>query len=176
MFEEEALDLTGLLSVIEEMPPYRRLMDKLKQRGNGTGVTVLDAAKPYLVAALYRGLKLPMLAVAARPENAKKLYEQISTWCGGSQVKYFPSPDAMPYERIVADASTEMERVQVLALLTGCGQKDNAPLIVTSAAALMGKVPEQSGFTKACHVIAVGTNIDPLSLLGRWEGMGYRAE
>ncbi len=110
MFEEEnvPLNLTQLLCLIEEMPAYRRLVEEWPKSGGETRVVVLDAAKPCLIAALYRRWHLPMLVVTAQPENGKKLYEQLLIWAN-SRTKLFPEPDALPYERITADANTELE-------------------------------------------------------------------
>lgn len=170
------LDLAQLLYLIQEMPAYRRLADELQQRQVSTKVTVLDAAKPYLIAALYRTLRVPVLVATAQPENSKKLYEQLLTWCASTPVKLLPEPDALPYERIASDASTELERIQVLASLINCVPTADAPLVVASAPALMQKTTHYSDFTSACHVIKQGIEIEPLSLLSRWEAMGYRLE
>ncbi|MBA7706193.1 Transcription-repair-coupling factor [subsurface metagenome] len=155
------------------MPAYRQLVDRLRQNGN-TKVVVLNAAKPYLTAALYQSLRLPMLVVSAQPENCKKLYEQLLTWCNSSQVKLFPEPDALPYEHIVSDTSTELERIQVLSALAN--NEPNAPLIITSAPAFMRKTTPHSDFTSTCHTIKQGMAIEPFKLLHRWEAMGYRME
>ncbi len=106
------LNLTQLLYLIDEMPAYRQLVNELGQKNGRTRAAVLDAAKPYLIAALYQSLHRPMLVVTAQPENGKKLYEQLLLWCPSNQVKLFPEPDALPYERIASDNSTEMERLQ----------------------------------------------------------------
>ena len=92
------LDLSELLHLIEEMPAYRRLVGELQQPNGSPGVAVLDAAKPYLIAALYQSLRLPMLIVTAQPENCRKLYEQLLTWCNSTQLKLLPEPDALPYQ------------------------------------------------------------------------------
>ena len=76
--------LSKLLKLIEPVPDFRRLLEGLKQRRDST-VVVLDAARPYLVAAMYASLKLPMLLVTAQPENAKKLHEQLLSWCVSGQ-------------------------------------------------------------------------------------------
>ena len=69
-----------------------------------------------------------MLVVTAQPENSKKLYEQLLTWCASSEVKLFPEPDALPYERIVSDTSTELERLQVLSALADINGDDKPSL------------------------------------------------
>jgi len=172
-----SLDLTQLLNLIEEMPVYRQLIKALQQ-DDETRAVVLEAAKPYLIAALYRSRRLPMLVVTAQPENCRKLYEQLSIW-SNAEVKLFPEPDALPYERIVPDAATELERIQVLSAMTNYNQNEptaDAPLVVTSASALMGKITLYSDFASICHTLKLGVEIEPFDLLRRWETMGYRME
>jgi len=170
------LNLTPLLHLIEQMPAYRQLLDKLKQQNGNTKAVVLEVAKPYLIAALYQCLQLPMVVVTAQPEKCRKLYEQLSTWSNSSQVKLFPEPDALPYERIASDASTELERVQVLSALADINGDTAAPLVVASAPAFMRKTTPHSDFTSTSHTIKLGMNIEPFHLLRRWETMGYRTE
>ncbi len=171
-------DLGKLLNLIETLPDYRRLLEGLKQGAGGT-VVVLDAARPYLLAALYEGLRLPMLVVTAQPENARKLHEQLLSWCHSAEVKLFPEPDALPYERLASDTATGLERVQILTSLVGCGSTESpgdSPLVVASAPAVMGRTPLYDDFVSACHAVELGTVIDPFSLLARWEAMGYQME
>ena len=65
-------DLSRLLDIIERQTAYHRLLDEIRERTENT-VVVLDAAKPYLLAALHHSLRLPILVVTAQPENGKKL-------------------------------------------------------------------------------------------------------
>jgi len=169
-------DLSQLLSLIELMPAYERLLEELPGNRDGT-VQVLSSAKPYLLAALYESLRLPMLVVTAQPESCKKLHEQLLNWCPSRQVRLFLEPDVLPYERLASDVTTELERVQVLTSLAG-GDADDArpPLVIASVPALLGKVPSQHDFASTGHHVEVGMAVDPLRLLGRWEAMGYRLE
>ena len=170
------LNLSQLLHLIEQMPAYRQLADELKQQKGTAKALVLEAAKPYLIAALYQSLQLPMVVVTAQPEKCRKLYEQLSTWSDSRHVKLFPEPDALPYEHIASDASTELERIQVLSALADINGDASAPLVVASAPALMQKTAPHSDFTSACHTIKLGINIEPFHLLRQWEAMGYRME
>ncbi|MFC2051259.1 transcription-repair coupling factor [Chloroflexota bacterium] len=175
------LDLTKLLRLIENVPAYRRLVDELKQKSCSVRAAVLDAAKPYLIAALYHRLQIPVLVVTAQPENSKKLYEQLLTWCPSAEIKLFPEPDALPYERIAGDTSTELEKLQVLSALTNVAGGENTPtkgppLIVASVPALMQKVAPCGDFTAASHSITQGIQVEPFVLLGKWQSLGYRLE
>jgi len=171
-------NLVTLLRLIEQLPAYRHLLEGLLQGNDGT-VVVLDAARPYLIAALHENLRLPMLVVTAQPENCKKLHEQLSSWCRCGGVMLFPEPDALPYERLASDSTTEIERVQVLSVLAGCSQGESSngiPLVVASAPAVMGKTAAYDGFTSQCHIIKLGMEIEAFRLMGQWEAMGYQME
>ncbi len=175
------MDLSLLLKLIEPLPAYLRLIETLKQKPSSDNtVVLLDAARPYLIAAVYESLQAPVLVVTARPENARKLQEQLSSWSSeSSQILLFPEPDVLPYERLAADTSTEMERVRVLSTLVGCGLDENnsrPPLVVASAAALMSRTTSQRDFSSVCHTVELGMNIGPLRLLSDWAPMGYRVE
>ncbi len=170
------LDLAQLLHLIEEMLAYRQLVAKLRQSNGNSRVAVLDAAKPYLIAALYHSLRRPIFVVTAQPEDGKKLYEQLLTWCRSSQINLFPEPDTLPYQRVASDTSTELERLQVLSALANIEPTTDAPLVVASAPAFMQKTAPHSDFTSACHIIKVGMDIEPFKLLSQWEAVGYRIE
>ncbi len=155
------------------MPEYRHLLGELRQLKEGAKAAVLEAAKPYVIAALYRDLRLPVLVVTSQPENARKLYDQLSVWCN-SPVKLLPEPDALPYQRVASDASTEMERLQVLSALAGQGT--SAPLVVVSAPALIQKTSPYKDFISTIHTVKLRMNTEPSRLLSRWDTMGYRIE
>ena len=171
------MNLPCLLSLIDEMPAYRQLMEELRRRGRHQ-LAVLDAAKPYLVAASHQELRLPFLVVTAQPEGSRKLYDQLLAWCGNrSQVQLFPEPDALPYERLSSDSVTVQERLRSLWALTQKPEKvASPPLIVASASAVARKTTPQARFTAACHQVRKGLHVDPRQLMARWQGMGYERE
>jgi transcription-repair coupling factor (superfamily II helicase) len=170
-------DLSLLLKLIEAMPAYHRLMVALKGRGDKAEV-VLDAARPYLIAALHQYLQVPLLVVTGQPEKAKKLHEQLQSWRPGGEVMLFPELDVLPYERLVSDTTTEVERIRVLAALAACGTggSGKAPLVVASAAALMSRTTAYDDFTSACRILTLGMTIEPFHLLKALENAGYRLE
>ncbi len=170
------MKLSQLLPLIENMPAYRQLVSKLQPPGGIATAAVLNAAKPYLIAALYQSQQVPMLIVTAQPENGKKLYIQLLTWCNSTEVKLFPKPDTLPYQRITSDTSTEMERLQVLSTLVNMANKGSFPLIITSVPALMQKTVRYSDFISACHIVKVGMDIELFHLLSQWQAIGYKIE
>lgn len=168
-------DLNRLLELIENLPEYRQLLERLKTEESGMLVT-LAAARPYLAAALYRSLRRPLLLITAQPENARKIHEQLADWYPQGDILLFPEPDALPYERLASDLAGEIERVRVLSAMLGCGSADAVPFVVASVPAITGKLPDAGEFSSLCHTIEIGTEVDPLVLLRRWQAMGYRME
>ena len=172
-------DLRQLINIIQDTPAYHQLVNELKQRIGDIGTIVMEAAKPYLISALQGSLQLPVLVITSQPENCKKLHEQISTWLGYSNVKIFVEPDALPYERIASDVSTELERVNILSTLADFPSERpgvSPPLIVASVPALVSKTPLYSDFMSTKHIVMQDMDYEPFQLLRRWEAMGYRMD
>jgi transcription-repair coupling factor (superfamily II helicase) len=171
------LVINQLLHLIEDLPAYRELTSHIrKNKKDEIRALVLDAAKPYLIAALHQYLRLPVLVVTSQPEDAKRLYEQISLWSGTGALTIFPEPDTLAYQRSLGDFAIEQERLQVLASLVGEESKKATPLIVCSASALTQRTTAVKDFSAACHTLATGMEIDPLELMKRWQSVGYQVE
>jgi transcription-repair coupling factor (superfamily II helicase) len=171
------LVLNELLHLIEDMPAYREMTGQLKKNPKGeVRALALDAAKPFVIAALYQQLKLPILVVTAQPEDAKRLYEQVLLWSGSGDLTLFPEPDTLPYQRTLGDFSIEQERLQVLASLVATEGKKIQPFIVCSATALTQRTTSMKDFSSACHFLETGMEIDPLELIKRWQSVGYQVE
>ena len=170
--------LNKLTKLIESMPAFQRLLEELTENQIGTAV-VLDAARPYLITALYENIQAPMLIITAQPENARKLHEQFSSWCRSNQIYLFPEQDALPYERLASDIGTEIERIKALTSLTGCDEDEKEteyPLVIASAAAIMSRTADRHDFVGSCRTIKLGMNIEPLRLMADWAEIGYRLE
>ncbi|MBN1366676.1 MAG: transcription-repair coupling factor [Dehalococcoidales bacterium] len=166
--------LTALLKLIDRNPAIANLVDTLKHVGTTSRIEVPDAVKPYLIAAVHHHIKRPVLVVTSQPEEAKNLFEQITCWTGTDAVRLFPEPDALPYQRVVTNSTTEAERLEALALLAK--PYGNIPLVVTSIPAVLHKTPSAGEFINACHHIKSGEKTDLLYLLRRWEQIGYRSD
>ncbi|MFC1967779.1 transcription-repair coupling factor [Chloroflexota bacterium] len=168
------MNLSSLLPIIEEMPAYHPLVRGLEGQRGRHRVTVPDAAKPYLLAALFQELRRPLLVITPQPEDSRKLYDQLLSWCPSpAHVQLFPEPDALPYERLNSDLSTVRERLRTLSDLSRGGQ---AFLIVASASALVRKTIPYSDFISACQEVRQGERGDPLHLLTQCHAIGYETE
>ena len=175
------MNLSSLFSLVTEVPGYSRLLQQLSRTEGESRLTILDAAKPYIIAALHNEFALPVMVITAQPEDRQRLYEELEVWCPPSALlQHFPEPDVLPYEYLASDLTTMLERLRVLSALAFWqnSQLNNAgpPLIVASAAAAMGKTIPREGFVSACHTLKQGMTADPLELIGRWQTMGYEME
>ena len=169
------MKITSLLDLVKKIPEYRWLIEELKQSDISLGVSILDAAKPYVISAIYKELGLPVLVITAQPHKSREIQEQIAAWTD-VQTFLFPEPCALPYRHIVPDKSTVMERIRILSRLIGFVKGDQPPLVVVSTPALISKVPQYKHFTVASHKIKLGMDIEPLSLINRWQKIGYELE
>ncbi|MEE8582274.1 MAG: transcription-repair coupling factor, partial [Dehalococcoidales bacterium] len=143
-------NLSGLLSLIEEMPAYRRLLVELEAETGSSRAAVLEAARPYVTAAAYRKLNLPLLVITAQPERAREMAEQLAVWLG-REVGLLLEPELLPYQRVATDSSTELDRIEALAALAGKKFSDEPPLLVASVAAFTQKVASYDDFISNWH-------------------------
>jgi len=114
------MSLSCLLSLLKDVPAYRQLAGELSTVEGEHKAVILDAAKPYLIAALYEELDLPIMVVTAQPETARKLYEQLRTWCSPSaELHRLPELDFLPYDKsqLAAVSYQMVERLRALATL-----------------------------------------------------------
>ncbi|MDH4367576.1 MAG: hypothetical protein OEV57_05540, partial [Dehalococcoidia bacterium] len=173
------MNLSCLLSLLKDVPAYRQLVGELSTAKGERGSNILDAAKPYLIAALYEELNLPFMVVAAQPETARKLHEQLRVWCPRLvEPQRLPELDFLPYDssQLSAVSYQMIERLRALTTLALYGNSDKPPLIVTSALAVMSKTIPHRDFVAACHILKPGTAAEPVELLRRWQSMGYETE
>jgi transcription-repair coupling factor (superfamily II helicase) len=199
--EGQQINLSRLLSLLKEVPAYGQLVGGLSTVKGEHEAIMLDAAKPYLIAALYEELNLPFMVVTGQPETARKLHDQLRVWCSPSaELHRLPELDFLPYDKSqLSVVSYQMiERLRALTTLALYqssyppprllrhavprndkqeGTKaDKPPLIVTSALAIMSKTIPRKDFVAACDTLKPGMAAEPMELLHRWQSIGYQAE
>jgi transcription-repair coupling factor (superfamily II helicase) len=168
------MNLTRLFELTKEMPACRALSSRIKNGEKESLASVMEGAKPYLLAALSRELARPMLIVTAEPEGSRRLYEQILGWDSNMSAYLFPESDTLPYQRLIPDTSAETERIRILSMLLD--HAPASPVIVTSISALMQKLTPVRDFKPACFTLKMGTDIPLLEFLSKLQKAGYRTE
>ena len=82
--------------------------------GSDAPVTVPDAARPYLLAALARHLNKPVLAITVRAEEAESVARDIQAFLGRDGADVFPGWEVLPGEPVSPSVETMGRRLQVL--------------------------------------------------------------
>lgn len=175
------MDLSCLLSLIRQVTVYQHLKNELLGwRVKEVRVVVSDAARPFVIAALHQELDLPVLVIVSRPEDAKRLYDELQVWCPGStQLQLFPEMDLIASAYYTSDffAADRLRTLSVLGLYHNSPlQGQGSPLIVSSVLATVVKTMQRRDFVASCHTLEVGAYVDLFQLLQKWQGMGYELE
>jgi transcription-repair coupling factor (superfamily II helicase) len=197
------MQLTGLLELLRQSNPYRDLLAGLQRAPQMLDLSVIRSACPFLLAALARDWRAPIIYVTARVDRAYNVSEQLPVWLGeGHTVYRFTEPTALFYERapwaetvirgrIAAltallldpslNPSPQAERdfiradgVDSLPLRAGEGPGIGVnPIIVTSARAIMQRTMPMNQFRKSMMVMKPGQRHALEPLLTRWVKLGY---
>ena len=76
------IDMLGVLrDLMDGVSEYCRLRDGLKSGARRLAVDAPAQAAAFTLGTLWRDVDAPMLVVAPRPEDARRLHEQLVAWC-----------------------------------------------------------------------------------------------
>ena len=169
------MGLEVLGDLLRGTPEYINLLKSLGRRAFRTRAQILSDATPLALATIWRDLSSPMLIVAPRQEEARKIADQLATWSGREDsVLHFPESEVLPFERIASDAETTHARLQALIALTTA--TSISPVVVASAGAIAQKTLDRESFRSTTHTLRVGETVEMDDLLRLWQDMGYAFE
>jgi hypothetical protein len=171
------MNLSGLLPLLQQAPPFRELTDLLARNAAPTEPqAIYHAARACVTAALRQQRPAPLLLITARHEMAQQLYEQLALWLppvedGGPPRYLFADPDALPYERITWSNETRQRRLTALAALQA--RSGPPPVVVASGRALMQKTLPPRELRLALRAIKVGSPLRLEQMTVAWVQNGY---
>lgn len=191
--------LSALREAMDDVPEYCKLRNELRKGSRKlTTIDVPNKAAAFTLATLRRDIDTPALVVAPRPEDARRLHEQLLAWCGDDDgLLHFAESEILPFERLDSDAETMHQRLRVLSSIyaedSGDGRKqfDNslptpgAPpphskgqqvMVVASVGALMQRTLGREVMETASHVLRRGEEAELNELLDLWRRLGYQFE
>ena len=196
------MSLIGILDLLEDHPEFRRAIDAAENGGTET-TTVRQGARPAFIASLARRRNGPLLVITPRPDDARRLHDQLLGWLGDdAPVHLLPEPEVLPFERLAVDANTGNQRLSALAALaqaSHAGDREDTgshghlglpPLVVCSIGSALlytaspelmaGRLPSarpstSSGWADAC-VWRPGDRVRIDDVLSQWLNLGYRHE
>ncbi len=194
------MNLSGLLDQIAGRRAYGRLLrdltptrrqagDRLSSDQSATSfqsaeerlphvdnvvASVLEPAKPAVLAGLQRDLGRPMLVIVASEHRARDLVQQIQAWAvEPGDVDLLPAPEPLFYERLPSHPSTTQARLRSLQLFASGRPR---AVVVASARALMRPVMPRDQFATLGFSIQVGDRLRPEDLVSRFLNLGYGSE
>lgn len=172
------MHLSGLLDVLRQTASYQQLTHHLRTGQSVSDQHILRAARAFIVAALAIDLRRPILLLTGRVNRAHDLTEQLPVWDAQLPVHRFAEPSVMFYERAPWTPSTIQARLRTLSALAQpitarASAIQPAPVIVTSAHAVMQKTMPVREFRVGSRLLRVGTQGEPDKLLRTWLGIGY---
>jgi transcription-repair coupling factor (superfamily II helicase) len=112
--------------------------------------------------------------VARDGSRAQAFADAMAFFAPETDLINFPAWDCLPYDRVGPSAAIAAQRMAVLARLAGMSAGGKANLLVTTAAALMQRVPPKSSVAVASYSAAVGANIDMAELERYFAINGYQ--
>ncbi len=169
------MNLSGLLPLIRSTSALGGVLAALEQGSPRRLVLgVSDGAKAATIAALAEGLSCPVLVLAARPDRARALVEELAVWLGDEgRVLLFPERDPLPYERLAPDPEAVRDRLRVLPLLSAPSD-GHAPIVVASGQAVAQRTLSPRAQAEAVVTVSVGSPLEPESFLRHLAVLGYR--
>ena len=184
--------LNGILKLLERNPAFCGTLEAAAS-GRAPEVTVRQGARATFIASLAKRADAPVLVITPRPEDARRLHDQLLSWLGDdSPVHLLPEPEVLPFERLAVDGNTSNQRLATLAALASArcgGNRDSsqadacgAPVVVCSiGSALLYTTPfEQMASQREADGEAlawrVGDRVRLDSVLAQWVRLGYRNE
>ena len=182
------MTLKGVLELLDRHPEHRGNVDASASSSDASGVTVRQGARSAFLASLWRRQRGPLLVITPRPDDARRLHDQLLTYLGEDQpIHLLPEPEVLPYERLAVDANTGNQRLTALAALAGAGrfgasEPDVQPLVICSVgSALLYTLPPElmAGVFPATGALSLwkkGDRIRIETVLGQWLDLGYHNE
>ena len=173
---EHMSGLHGLFEALDGVDAYRELRSRLSAHAPQTArATMLEAAKPYVIAALWQHSERPLLVICPRPEDARQLVERIEAYCGDdAPIHHFAESEVSPYERLALDTATLHPRIAALGSLHPA-HAAQPPLVVASAMALMQRTLGAEALDAQRERLVVGQRLALDATLERWARMGLCA-
>jgi transcription-repair coupling factor (superfamily II helicase) len=152
------------LAPLLDLLPDERVQALLKARG---AITVPDPARPFVLASLVRHLDAPVLAVAARGEEAEQLARDVHAFLGRDGAEVFPGWEVLPGEPMAPSTDTMGRRLHALARL----RAGHRFVIVTTAQGVTQLVAPP-GDVELIE-IRPGSTVDLDDISGQLVDMGY---
>jgi transcription-repair coupling factor (superfamily II helicase) len=134
---------------------------------------VRGSAGMFLLARLRAAHPGPALVIAADPERAERVAEDLRSFSGSRDVELLPAYDTAPYDRFSPHPEIEARRMSLLYALLAAGA-DTPLTVVAPWAALLRRVPPREELRARVTHLERGLTVDRDALLEVLIAAGYQ--
>ena len=170
------MNLSALLPLLENAPEFGGVLSRLREIDAGAeSLETLEAARPFVIAAIQHALDRPLLVVTARADRAKQLMLELQAFSvRPERILYFSEPDPLLYERVPWSQETIAARLAALAAFSDLEYRD--AVVVTTVRALLPHTSPKEQFRAGTLILRRGQSIVLNELLAKWVTLGYEPE
>jgi transcription-repair coupling factor (superfamily II helicase) len=170
-----SLDLSGLRG----SQAYRHVLANLGEEQPQAALALQRAARLPVLASLYADMQQPILLLTDRADRALTLLDELGFWAPDAPRFLFPEPNPLFYEHAAWGSSVRRDRLQAITALAiysmpGIPKPERAPILVTSARALMTRTLPRRDLIKVTRSIQIGQAVAPDTLIHQWTEIGYQ--
>jgi transcription-repair coupling factor (superfamily II helicase) len=167
-----------LLDSIRALPLYTDVLNAAQSGERYPGLGLPRATRLPMLASLSEDLGVPILLLTDRADRALEFADELSFWLLKSPRYLFPEPNPLFYEEAAWGATSRRERMQTLTALSAyhlpfAQKPERAPVIISSARALMTRSLPRREFLKAAKRHKIGDQLLITNLLETWVRIGY---
>ena len=138
--------------------------------GNPLRVTGLyGSSRAYLLAAVFRSVKRPVLAVLPDQESADAFASDLKFFLGPDDVLAYPQTEVLPFEPLAAHQDIQAQRMEVLFSLLS----KKTAVVVTPAPNLMQRVTPRESLGERVIIIRKNEEVERDSLVTSLQEAGY---
>ncbi len=166
------LDFLAKASYIPSMADATQMAALLGSHDQLTFAPIPSGARGLLLAELSKASDSPILCVTHQDRDTEEITQSAAFFAPDAEVIAFPAWDCLPYDRVSPAHRIVTERMQALCQLT---QPSGAPrIIVTTASAIIQKLPPHALLKNAQLTLSPGEALDETELTGFLTTNGYQ--
>jgi transcription-repair coupling factor (superfamily II helicase) len=149
-----------------------------REAGQPDSLSLRRAARLPVLGVIYQEMQRPILLVTDRADHALELYDELGLWLPDAPRLLVPEPNPLFYEKSPWGEGTRRDRLAALRSLAsytipGARQQEAAPILVTSARAVMVRTLPRREFLSATRSLRLGQVVSPDELARNFVRLGY---